>query len=433
MVDSTLTRLRQKFLRRSSASSVKPFKTTTTSSIADSDLHYQTVSVPTTPLERGRPVTSESLPAFDRSLSPRARHRLTKLTKTPAPSESLSLGDPVPPNPTPRQQEVQKDTVDYPEVKVVAPTPETASKPTTGHPKNEINVIEEEFQDAVEDLNARPESSESKAASELAATPSERPVPLRKQSLVPASHSRLIRALLEQDQPTSRSLPLDYFSSNNFSTDLAMITRKIWVKRPGQSATLVAVAEDDLVDDVREVILRKYSNSLGKSFDSPDVSLKITIRHPPNSRHNSGERLLSPEEPIGRTLDAHFPGGQTVDDALIIDVPQRRTPKPSPRHGYHMPYYPEEGLRPGEGNDYFPPMNASPNHMSHSVSGASSHHPPSLHSMSVLTTGQLPPLPSPGAARTSKHNRPKYGRTHTSSPTVLTSIPPSQTQNLIGM
>src|SRR5207237_361399 len=36
--------------------------------------------------------------------------------------------------------------------------------------------------------------------------------------------------------------------------------RKVWVKRAGASATRVEVAEDDLVDNVRDVILRKYAN-----------------------------------------------------------------------------------------------------------------------------------------------------------------------------
>src|ERR1700754_189794 len=46
--------------------------------------------------------------------------------------------------------------------------------------------------------------------------------------------------------------------------------RKIWVKRPGASATRVEVNEDDLVDNVRDAILNKYANSLGRTIDSPD-------------------------------------------------------------------------------------------------------------------------------------------------------------------
>ncbi|KAF2454196.1 hypothetical protein BDY21DRAFT_291527 [Lineolata rhizophorae] len=220
-----------------------------------------------------------------------------------------------------------------------------------------------------------------------------------------------------------------------------MLQRKIWVRRAGhgQSATLVQVREDDLVDDARDVILRKYQNSLGRSFDAPDVSLRIVPR---DTKHP--ERALGPDEDICRTLDAYFPGGQTVDEALIIDVPTRRTPRPSPRGHHpphhHIPYYLDEATaRPGEnGGDYFPPMPAtlpSPaalTDLSHASRG-------SLHggvagsstaladrherAISVLNTGQIAPLPSPGADRRRPHHpRPRSTRHNTSSPTATTSL-----------
>jgi osomolarity two-component system, response regulator SSK1 len=191
---------------------------------------------------------------------------------------------------------------------------------------------------------------------------------------------------------------------------------KIWVRRPGASPTIVKVHEDDLVDNVRDVILHKYSNSLGKCIDSPDITLKIISREQTN-KAVSNERPLGPEESIRRTLDAYYPGGQTVDEALIIEVPQRRTPRPSPRVGNHqLPYYIAEEYQPGDGaREYFPPMAPlqSPHLSGHQHS--TSH--PSVHSMSVLATGQLPPLPSPGVH--SSRRRPKFVRQHTSSPTIL--------------
>jgi osomolarity two-component system response regulator SSK1 len=201
-----------------------------------------------------------------------------------------------------------------------------------------------------------------------------------------------------------------------------MTKRKIWVKRPGSSPTQVMVGADDLVDDVRDVILRKYANSLGRSFDSPDVTLKLVSREAANNSA-SPERILGPDEHMGNTLDAAYPTGQTVDEALIIEVPKRRTPRLSPMMGQHMPYLIAEEVRPEDGAaEYFPPMPAmaSPrlNHVPHA---SPAHH--ASHSMAVLTTGQLPPLPSPGNRALRHHGRPKYGRQHTSSPTVLHSIP----------
>jgi osomolarity two-component system, response regulator SSK1 len=222
-------------------------------------------------------------------------------------------------------------------------------------------------------------------------------------------------------QTTSLTPSTSILDEQNSTPALAMAKRKVWVKRLGSSPTQISFGSDDLVDDVRDVILRKYANSLGRSFDSPDVTLKIVTRDSENN-NASNERTLGPEEHMGNTLDAAYPSGQTIDEALIIDVPKRRTPRPSPMVGHHMPYYITEELRPEEGaGEYFPPMPAvqSPrlNHITHV---SSPHHPSA---MAVLTTGQLPPLPSPGSRTHRHHGRPKYGRQHTSSPTILHTIP----------
>lgn len=263
-----------------------------------------------------------------------------------------------------------------------------------------------------------------------------RPEAPRRQSLAHSSQTRFLKTLLEIDKPQSRTPSSDYFGGPP-TISANMLHRKIWVKRPGASATLVSINEDDLVDDVRDMILKKYANSLGRSFDAPDVTLRVVPREHSHRHSQGGERTLGPEEPISRTLDAYFPGGQTVDEALLIDVPQRRTPRHSPRNV--VPYYLAEDLRPGEsGTEYFPPMPATGQHSPHLSSSLSvtsgqsgSHHQP-LHSIAVLNSGQIAPLPSP-SLRNPRHPqhtqhalRPKYGRTHTSSPTVVSGASVSQ-------
>lgn len=206
--------------------------------------------------------------------------------------------------------------------------------------------------------------------------------------------------------------------------------RKIWVRRPGASATLVQIREDDLVDDVRDMILRKYANSLGKTFDAPDMTLHVVTK--PEHGTQRHERQLGPEEEMCRTIDSYYPGGQTVDDALLINVPSRRTPRPSPRVFQHPAYQAADDYRPLEnGTDYFPPMPAIIPTTAPQTSGShdsrSTHHhtavntvPEHARSMSVLNTGQVPPLPSPGGTRRhARDHRPKFNRQHTSSPTIM--------------
>ncbi|KGQ01441.1 hypothetical protein PAAG_11788 [Paracoccidioides lutzii Pb01] len=278
-----------------------------------------------------------------------------------------------------------------------------------------LNVVDESRQQHNTSVSSAT-SSKTTTTVKLVSRPS---IAVRRQSLVPSSQQRLISTLLEP----SSSGGGEYFSGGLPAIHREMINRKIWVRRPNSSPTLVTVTEDDLVDDLRDVILKKYSNSLGRTFDSPDIIIKLVPREL-TSRPSSQERVLGPEEPVGRTLDTFYPGGQTVDEALIIDVSQRRTPKPSPRQhniGCHL-----DELRPAEFGDYFPPMPMIPaSNPSGSASNASipsSHHGP-VPSMSVITTGQLPPLPSPGS-HTSWHahqhqHRPKYGRQHTPPPPII--------------
>ena len=263
-------------------------------------------------------------------------------------------------------------------------------------------------QDSV-DPAANPQLRPSNSASRPSAPP-------RRQSLLPNRQTTLIRTLLSAGQSDD---PDQSASEQLLPISATMVTRKLWVKRPGASATIVTINEEDLVDDVRELILRKYANSLGRQYDAPDLTLRIVPREGQRQ-----ERVLGPEEPMARTLDAYFPGGQMVDEALLIDVPHRRTPRASPRHGpphaQHLTSVSYEDFRPLEAStDYFGPGAVA--HIPVTIAGAANG---TTHAISVLNTGQVPQIPSPGGtARTRQYrerpDRPRLGRQHTSSPTIL--------------
>ena len=252
----------------------------------------------------------------------------------------------------------------------------------------------------------------------------------RRQSLASGNQRKFLETLLETDRPDSASTYEGYFPK---PVTASMLHRKIWVKRPGASATLILINEDDLVDDVRDRILKKYGNSLGRNFDAPDVTLRIVPReHRDHARRQShGERVLGPEEHMARTLDSLYTGGQTVDEALIIDVP-RRTPSHSPRP---MQYVVDN--RPVEsGTDYFPVMPPGqqsphlPTNLSVSSGHAGSQHV-APHSISILNTGQVPALPSPGGTRTTRYtHRPKFNRQHTTSPSIHGALPIAQVHGM---
>ena len=240
---------------------------------------------------------------------------------------------------------------------------------------------------------------------------------VRRQSLLPPSHQHLIRGLLLDQSPFTPTG--DEGSSRARGAAAQMVQRRVWVKRPGGSATLVPYLEDAVVDELRDQVIMKYGNSLGRTFDSPDIVIRISARAGSNLQATP-ERLLSPEELLSSVLDSYYPGGQAIEEALVIDAPTRRTPKPSPRHGYH-----HHNAEPGEHGDYFPLMPANPKAPTpptHSSSSGTTNPPPSI---SILNTGVPPAFPSPGGRGSRHPRRPPLGRHSTNSPTLLGQAQPA--------
>ncbi|KAI0875250.1 hypothetical protein GGS24DRAFT_456017 [Hypoxylon argillaceum] len=236
--------------------------------------------------------------------------------------------------------------------------------------------------------------------------------PQRRQSILPAHQTNIVHALLHGH---THDFELDIADPDLQDPLSGMVTRKIWVKRPMASATLIIINEEDLVDDVREQILRKYANSLGRQYDAPDLTLRIC------NWEQQTSRPLQPDEPICKVIDSYYANGQTVDQALLIDIPSRRTPKASPNPKFYADDRPHES-----GTDYFPPYPPLA-HSHHSVTSALLNGQHSLHfppSMSIVGGNQLPPLPSPGGTRRLPTNRPGMQRMHTASP--VSTVPNNQ-------
>ena len=130
---------------------------------------------------------------------------------------------------------------------------------------------------------------------------------------------------------------------------MAPIT-KVWVRRPNSSPTRIQIpsststpifsasinassgaidtpqlvdvelTEDFLVDDLREAILRKYPQSLGKHHDAADLSIRIPLR---NAGDGVGDteglgRSLLPDESVIKILKEEYPTGQKSSEAWTI-------------------------------------------------------------------------------------------------------------------
>ena len=339
---------------------------------------------------------------------------------------------------SPLQHDSLKTTPEPPSLTSASSTSDTGGRLSTSeileHPTVTIEQSTPEAQDVVEiredHSQGRSSGSDRALSPSLSGQPTAkaRPIqPVRQQSLVHNSNQKVIQTLLNTDQRpyinTESPSAVDYFASGPATNMASIMYRKIWVKRQGASATQVQIREDDLVDDVRDSILKKYGNSLGRTFDAPDVDIRIFPRSHSQSKRPK-ERVLAPDEDMCRTLDAFYPGGQTIEEALLICIPQRHTPQPSPG-GHYIAQHHEEHRRPIEsGNGYFPPMPAVIPPSNHPSVSLENHHAAQAHemgrAMSVISTGQVPPLPSPGGTLRvhNRHIRPKATRQQTASPTI---------------
>ncbi|KAF3159241.1 ssk1 response regulator receiver [Orbilia oligospora] len=238
----------------------------------------------------------------------------------------------------------------------------------------------------------------------------------RRQSLIHPSDTGLLRYLLEQESASPTTYGRDGGSNIQSVAGLMphsenqLRTRKVWVKRPGGSPTQVIVTEDDFVDTVRDLCLRKYANALGRHYDSPDLMIRISPPLKPQSARarqmgnmqTHTDRLLNPDEVLCQLLDDYYPNGQTSEDALIVEVPQQqrsRTPRPSP--GPHSMSYAygqtvHDLQLPGE--DYFTPVGTIVPSIPHSQSGTvrSTHNLPANPSSLSNYIANSPPPSSPG-------------------------------------
>ncbi|KAK7202389.1 hypothetical protein BZA70DRAFT_286057 [Myxozyma melibiosi] len=153
-----------------------------------------------------------------------------------------------------------------------------------------------------------------------------------------------------------------------------MATRRVWVRRPHGVATTITVSPDDIVDDLKSALIRKYSIALGRIHDAPDLIIKMAgsssshssshghrrkrneaVRrelsfiesghqnnqahghshshshghsHSHNHNHNQATAsskdddgvILPPDVNVFAVLDKNFPDGMTMQDAFVVDV-----------------------------------------------------------------------------------------------------------------
>jgi hypothetical protein len=116
----------------------------------------------------------------------------------------------------------------------------------------------------------------------------------------------------------------------------------VWVRRQGtSSATRILIGDHStsgsgpyLVDDLRSDVLLKFPNTLGRVFDTADLTVSLVRRTSSSLSHSHAaswkqrsasqsrkEEELSPDEVIAEVLRQEYSGGQTYNEALVISTP----------------------------------------------------------------------------------------------------------------
>ena len=92
--------------------------------------------------------------------------------------------------------------------------------------------------------------------------------------------------------------------------------------RDGPRPVEIENSEDFLVDDLRELILRKYPQSLGRHHDAADLSIRIPPRRDERQDGDTYDpnagRILAPDESVIKILTEEYPDGQKSSEAWTI-------------------------------------------------------------------------------------------------------------------
>ncbi|KAL7663468.1 Response regulatory domain-containing protein [[Candida] zeylanoides] len=161
--------------------------------------------------------------------------------------------------------------------------------------------------------------------------------------------------------------------------------RRIWIMRAGGTPTTIMIERDDLVDDVKQAVVAKFPQTLGRIFDASDLSIKMNLegrshalkkpspsplqpsssprpgRVSPDRRHAAAFSLvnLKPDQNVWSLVEQYFPKGMTMEDAFLVEAPEGLDPMyelrprqydrsgpPSADAGYASPLMAQQVPRP---------------------------------------------------------------------------------------
>lgn len=142
---------------------------------------------------------------------------------------------------------------------------------------------------------------------------------------------------MKSDRPPSGAINNGPFSPSIFSS------KRLWVKRPNGSPTTILVHQNDIIDDVKLMIIQKYPNSLGREYDAADLIIKMDVHaklglpqtsttgnNRQRSSFSSPDKpaatalvTLEPDQNVWQLFDIYFPSGMSINNAFIIEEPER--------------------------------------------------------------------------------------------------------------
>lgn len=174
--------------------------------------------------------------------------------------------------------------------------------------------------------------------------------PSKKSSKVTTqSHHSTNAGLNNQYSNASAHSNINSANSSQYSPSAG---RRVWVKRPNGTPTTLKVHINDIVDDLKLMVMNKFPNSLARVFDPADLALHLelgskqpnstlmgkrvlnlsmspdNLKNSPTSMNTSHSKnttntvTLEPDQNVFSILDLYFPNGMGMSDSFVIVAPQ---------------------------------------------------------------------------------------------------------------
>jgi len=202
--------------------------------------------------------------------------------------------------------------------------------------------------------------------------------------------------------------------------------KRVWVRLAHGNPTTIVVHQNDIVDDLKSAIVAKYPNTIGRTYDSADLVIKLGLSSRSSGNSAAAKKpslsvspdrkspisaqfhvpistryiTLESDQNVYAIIDTHFPNGMTINDALLIELPlsHQQSDQQSPTVAQTLPQVQAKTLAPQTHSPsyYQPKPQYTTNHRHHHLNSSGS-----IHNFNAYEEMSVSPAPTNAVNRAS--------------------------------